>query len=514
MWCLAWKTGNSFRFIQNAIPEEVLADAYAVVVGIESYQQSGISGVRFARNDATKFADTLVTRLDVPRGNIKLWLDSDATRTNFTEQLKYDIQSLSPDDKFYFFFAGHGLHIHGKNRLVVWDSHHLNPDGTTIILDDLLFEPLRNSGCQHSVLFIDACANSVEADAQSRDIVSDMDQREFKRFIDSNNYTAAFFACSSKEKSYSSSLLKHGIWTFHVLRALNGEEIRAVARDRTITGESLRDYLANEVPTFIREKTKLKGRQTPYALIGSSGAFAIASFPEPQQQPSAIAITPNFAEAFFRTTEIRPFKTLPGFTWKRKHTVPVVYSAAASAFASKLLSDEISEEVQTIYAQAKSALKLKSRQIQTGEESVDTDFFRFSMTVDQNPEDPGEARIQREISLRVPRTELPDDFDDIFPNGMEEMVVPIPGSRGSFKDLIDAVEDLAEELGATVEDNPGKGTIELTLSDGTGIVFFTKEELMVISIAGTSGCLAIIDGLADGEIERIIGTPPPLIGSE
>lgn len=156
---------------------------------------------------------------------------------------------------------------------------------------------------------------------------------------------------------------------------------------------------------------------------------------------------------------------------------------------------------------------MKSRQVQSGDDSVDTDFFRFSVTVDQNPSDPGEARIQREISLRVPRVDLPDDFDDIFPNGMEEMVIPIPGSRGSFKKLIDAVEDLADELRATSSDNPAKGTIELTLSDGTGLVFFTTEELMVISVAGTSGCLAIIDGLADAEIERIIGTPPPLIGS-
>jgi uncharacterized caspase-like protein len=214
-----------------------VADAYAVVVGIESYQQPAISGVDFARNDATKFVETLVTRLDVPRGNIKLWLDSDATRTNFSEELKYDIQSLSADDRFYFFIAGHGLHIHGKNRLVVWDSHPSNLEGTTIVLDDLLFNPLQKSGCKHSVLFIDACATAIEGGIQSRDIVSDMDQREFKKFVDSNTYTAAFFACSAKEKSYSSPLLKHGIWTYHALRALNGEERLAVARDRTVTGE-------------------------------------------------------------------------------------------------------------------------------------------------------------------------------------------------------------------------------------------------------------------------------------
>lgn len=276
-----------------------MANAYAVVVGIESYQQPAIKGVKFARNDATKIVETLVTRLDVPRGNIKLWLDSDATRTNFAEQLKYDIQSLSPDDRFYFFFAGHGLHIHGKNRLVVWDSYHSNLEGTTIILDDLLFEPLKNSGCRHSVLFIDACATAVETGVQSRDMVSDMDQREFKGFVDSNSYTAAFFACSAKEKSYSSPLLSHGIWTYHVLRALNGDEAQAVARDRTITGDSLRDYLATAVPTFIREKTQLTGRQTPYALIGSSGMFAIASFPEPRQEKPELEITPDFAEAFF-----------------------------------------------------------------------------------------------------------------------------------------------------------------------------------------------------------------------
>ena len=56
-----------------------MADAYAVVVGIQEYQQSGLSGVNYAHADAHEMAAVLADRFDVPKTNIKVWLDHDAT---------------------------------------------------------------------------------------------------------------------------------------------------------------------------------------------------------------------------------------------------------------------------------------------------------------------------------------------------------------------------------------------------------------------------------------------------
>jgi hypothetical protein len=86
-----------------------MPNAYAVVVEIEQYQQSGMEGVDYAHADARDFVDVLVERIDVPKENVDLWLDQDATDSRFENDLKYNVSRLGRDDRFYFFYAGHVL---------------------------------------------------------------------------------------------------------------------------------------------------------------------------------------------------------------------------------------------------------------------------------------------------------------------------------------------------------------------------------------------------------------------
>jgi hypothetical protein len=99
-----------------------MPNTYAVVVGIEQYQQSGMEGVDYAHADARDFVDVLVERMDVPKENVDLWLDQDATASRFENDLKYNVSRLGRDDRFYFFYAGHGFWAtKGGNRLTVWE---------------------------------------------------------------------------------------------------------------------------------------------------------------------------------------------------------------------------------------------------------------------------------------------------------------------------------------------------------------------------------------------------------
>ena len=82
-----------------------MSNAYAVVVGIEQYQQSGMEGVDYAHADARDFVDVLVERMDVPKENVDLWLDQDATASRFENDLKYNVSRLGRDDRFYFFLC-------------------------------------------------------------------------------------------------------------------------------------------------------------------------------------------------------------------------------------------------------------------------------------------------------------------------------------------------------------------------------------------------------------------------
>jgi uncharacterized caspase-like protein len=261
---------------------------YALLLGVEHYQQDGLPAVQFAKADAYAIGDILIEQLNVPPGNIKLWTDEEVTQNRLKQELPYEIRGLQENDRYIFFYAGHGFHANGWNRITTWDTHPFNLPDTTTCLNEVLLSPLRNSACRQSLVFIDACASTLgETKIHGRSVVVGMQREEFAEFVKSTEYAAAFFSCSPTQKSYPSQKVGHGIWTHHLLRAFRGHEPGAFARDRRITGESLRDYLAISVPAFIREQTAIKDDQNPYAVLAATGAFEIVHVPDiaPEEKP-------------------------------------------------------------------------------------------------------------------------------------------------------------------------------------------------------------------------------------
>jgi uncharacterized caspase-like protein len=491
--------------------------AYAVVIGIEEYHSPDIKNVHHARADAEAIRDLLTQRLAVPSADVTLLLDEDAHKLEIEDQLKDRISALGADDRFYFFYAGHGMWANGRNRLTTWDTKISDLGKTTLDVQKTLLNPLRDSGCKQSLMFVDACATEIFVNDDDRDLVSDLDRKEFEQFIAESEYTAAFFACSAKEKSYSTNGLGHGIWTHHLLQALRGENKKALVKGQWITGESLRDYLKDAVPKYIRKHTNIKGHQTPYALIGASGTFKIVKIEAKKKAADELQLQPDFAGAYFRGRETRSFKSLPGFSTSKRHRVPESVNDAADGWARKLLKDEIAEDAQEVYEQAREVLDLPpgavDKQEHVGIGSVDTELFRYDVYAGQNNEDHTEAAITREIKLRVPHVDLPEEFDDIFPGKMDEVVLPLPGSKGNFAKLVNAVAATAKKIKAKEWDNPTKELIELRLSDGTVMVLDTKNEVVIVRCAGANGCLSMIENLSGDELRQVMGEPPELIGS-
>jgi hypothetical protein len=281
----------------------VAGSTYAVLVGVEKYQQANIHGVSFAVADAEAMRDMLIRQMGVPPENIKLWTNEHATRSSLEHDLKYELDTLGPDDQFIFFYAGHGFYSNGSNRLTTWDTRTVNIEGTTVCLDQVLLSPLQNGHCRKSLVFIDACASSF-GDPNTRNVLLDMQPEEFAAFVKTAEYRAAFFSCSPAQESYSSVKIQHGIWTYHLLQAFRGEDEAAFERDRSITGHSLQNFLARSVPEFITKKTDIKASQRPYAVMASNGAFeilrvpekAIADEPQPPSEATPVVLMPDNAK--------------------------------------------------------------------------------------------------------------------------------------------------------------------------------------------------------------------------
>jgi hypothetical protein len=178
---------------------------FAVLIGIEHYQQQGIDSVQFAEADVSAVKDVLIQNLGVPVGNITIWLNSQATKAVFENDLPYIIRLLAPGDRLLLFYAGHGFFSNGANRLTTCDSHPTNLSETTVSLEDVLLAPLKQLPTVSSLVFIDACAANLKSNAvQARDIISDMTRAEFEALVQSTDHSGVFFACSPNEKAYPS----------------------------------------------------------------------------------------------------------------------------------------------------------------------------------------------------------------------------------------------------------------------------------------------------------------------
>ena len=101
----------------------------------------------------------------------------------------------------------------------------------------------------------------------------------------------------------------HGIWTYHLILALQGDAEGALDRNRFITGESLKSFTTVEVPAYIRTNTKIQATQRPYAILSSKGPFSIRQVPSSDGSKPAPALVATEACSCRSSCPRRPVGT-------------------------------------------------------------------------------------------------------------------------------------------------------------------------------------------------------------
>ena len=127
----------------------------ALVVGVEEYQATSMLKLRYVRSDAQKVAETFkkvgiatTTLLDPGEAEIK-------------GALKRIITGLSPEDSFYFYFAGHGWSTSGENMLGPSDLRTTEKGVVGGVSIEELKNLLRGTPTRASFAFFDVCRNEI-----------------------------------------------------------------------------------------------------------------------------------------------------------------------------------------------------------------------------------------------------------------------------------------------------------------------------------------------------------------
>lgn len=209
---------------------------WAVVVGVNEYQRTGVSDLKFAVSDANMFAQALVEDVGVPKDQIFLYT-TDAKEpgemprlTNLVFRLEWLQQRVKPEDTVFFYFAGHGVESEGETFLLMDNADNRSKATLTMstLNASLLFDLLDQCHAKDTLVVLDACRNDPAAgrgdqdnpmtDTMSRGLVFKPTAAAAKE-----RHLATLFACGVGERSYEWPEKGHGYFTYFLVEGLKAQ---------------------------------------------------------------------------------------------------------------------------------------------------------------------------------------------------------------------------------------------------------------------------------------------------
>jgi hypothetical protein len=245
-------------------------DAVAIIIGIQDYKS--LPKADFANEDARAFYDYAVRALGIKRENIKMLIDSEAEQVGILSAFRNWLPSYVKKDQtdVYVFYSGHGLpSTDGKSLFFLPQGSDKDFLTETGISQTQIVAALNASKPRSVTMFIDSCYSGSTRSGETL-LAS---ARPVALKASENPYPANFTVVSASsldQISSSSPELKHGIFSFYLMKGLEGEADEN--KDGKITVAELQSYIADMVP---RQALKMNRRQQPQ-LVGDTARVLVS----------------------------------------------------------------------------------------------------------------------------------------------------------------------------------------------------------------------------------------------
>lgn len=245
---------SKFQAANNTKKPEI----YAIVIGISDYKDEQIKDLQFADRDAQVFADYLQSENggSVPADHIKLLLGHDATIAAVYNALQWVKDNVGENDQFYFYFAGHGdveSSIYSLGFLLVYDTPYQNYLNNAIRLEDLnnITNTLSVNTAANSILITDACHSGKLAGNENKG--KTLVGEQLSKVL---NKEVRITSCKANELSQEGTSWGdgRGVFSYYLIKGLNGEADDPTDPDGLITLRELTAYLDNKVSTDVFKK--------------------------------------------------------------------------------------------------------------------------------------------------------------------------------------------------------------------------------------------------------------------
>jgi hypothetical protein len=231
-------------------------DAVAIVIGVQSYKY--LPPASFASADARQFAEYARHVLGVPPNKIRVLTDVAADTTEMTrvfrQWLRRQVNRGATD--VYVFYSGHGLPSDdGKTLFLLPYNADRDLIDKTGISQQEVVAMISAAQPRSATLFIDSCYSGQSRSGES--LLPDARPLSLRSSITS--YPPEFSvlsASSSQQISWSSAELGHGLFSYYLMKGLEGPA--DLDGDGAITFGEMQRYLVENVArqAAIRNRTQ------------------------------------------------------------------------------------------------------------------------------------------------------------------------------------------------------------------------------------------------------------------
>ena len=221
------KTINVMRVIEKG-------DIFAAVIGISNYEK--VRSLKYADDDAEAFYNYLIKSLGVPEKNVYKAIDKEATLKTMRDILGITLKKMAgKEDTVIVYFAGHGstepdpniLDGDGLEKYLLPYNADIEALYSTAMPMDEIKKIFQRIQAERIIFIVDSCysgasggraiiaANRMGQRGEATDSYLDRLSKGRGRII--------ITASRANELSVENDDLKHGVFTYYLLEALNGK---------------------------------------------------------------------------------------------------------------------------------------------------------------------------------------------------------------------------------------------------------------------------------------------------
>ncbi|MEM7181486.1 MAG: caspase family protein [Spirochaetota bacterium] len=261
---------------------------YAIVVGINNYEDISISNLVKARNDAIIMANLLKSKGQFD----KVFLMTDdvnnkgpkrnlyPTRLNILAKIDSVLNFATPKDMVLFFFSGHGISDYDENGyLVTVDTLSQHKFNSSLKVHEIVSR-FRQKGIKKSLLILDACRDKIYTSKSTAQ--NPLRQERFS----AAEVAATFYSTKAGYYSYEDDKSDFGVFTKYLVYGVEGKADSN--KDSVVTFSELKSYVQESVREWSLQNNK---KQKPYVKIygESYGDLAISLSPKPPAKGESLA---------------------------------------------------------------------------------------------------------------------------------------------------------------------------------------------------------------------------------